>query len=159
MKEKATTGMIEDYLKLVRKALPDSFETDDLIDEIRAHIMESLNDKQQRNPEADSTALLGEVLSSLGEPEEIAFEWGKIQEHDEIDDADTGKIRNIIIKQTIAIVAVVGAAWFVSSLPNSIVDFWTALVVLMLFVVAEYVLRNWQKTEVKRINADVSKKY
>jgi len=149
---------IEVYLKKVSRELPDSFETDDLIEDIRVHILESLQDKQNKHPEIDSLTLVREVLSALGQPEEIAQEWGMVQPvADEEEDQDSQLIKTIG-RQVIAIVVVIAAAWFISTIPNSIVDFWTAFIILMVFVIAEYFLRTWQRTEVSRIEADAEKK-
>lgn len=149
---------IDAYLKRVSKVLPDSFETDDLVEEIRIHIQESLQDKQAKNPEIDTLTLVKEVLGSLGQPEEIAQEWGKAQSFEEEEEGSESRILRAIMKQTVAVVAVIAAAWFVSSIPNSNVDFWTALIILMIFVIAEYFIRTWQRTEVSMIEADVERK-
>ncbi|MFW9953495.1 MAG: hypothetical protein ACFFD3_03000, partial [Candidatus Thorarchaeota archaeon] len=147
MSNNEVSRLVENYLKKVERVLPDSFETDDLIDEIRAHIMESLQNRIDSNPSEGRLELLKEVLDSLGEPEEIAAEWGKAQSLDEEDEEKENRFLRTVLKQFLSGVVVVFAAWFVSSLPNSIVDFWTALIVLMIFVIAEYFLRSWQKSE------------
>jgi hypothetical protein len=43
--------VIEKHMKKIAKLLPDSFETDDLLEDLRYHIYESFNEKVQRNPE------------------------------------------------------------------------------------------------------------
>ncbi len=152
------TREIDAYLKRVGKELPDSFETDDLIEDIRTHILDSLQDKQDQYPDSEPLVLVREVLANLGQPEEIAQEWGKVQTFDEEEEDHDSNLLKTIAKQTFAILVVVAAAWFISTIPNTIVDFWTALIILMIFVIAEYFLRTWQRTEVSRIEADVEKK-
>ncbi|MHA1908674.1 MAG: HAAS signaling domain-containing protein [Candidatus Thorarchaeota archaeon] len=158
MSEDQVEKIIMEYLNSVARVLPDSFETDDMLDEIRAHISESLGDKVENNPDADQVNLVKDVLNALGDPEEIAAEWGKAQyPDDEEDDSDNQLVRTVL-QQTLAIVVVVAAAWFISTLPQSLVDFWTALIILMIFVVAEYFLRSWQKRESTLIEADAERK-
>ncbi len=150
--------VISDYLKSVARKLPDSFETDDMLDEIRVHILESLRDKADKNPDQERLVLAKDVLDNLGDPEDIVAEWGKAQEFDdEEEDQDSNFIR-AVMKQTLALVVIVAAAWFVSTIPNSIVDFWPALIILLVFFVAEYFLRSWQKDESSKIEADLDRK-
>lgn len=158
MTENQVERIIEEYLNSVARILPDSFETDDMLDEIRAHIQESLNDKIELNPAAEKVDLIRDVLDALGDPEEIAAEWGKTQFPDDESEEEDNQLIKSVIKQTVAIVVVIAAAWFISTLPQSIVDFWTALIILMIFVVAEYFLRSWQKRESTLIEADAERK-
>lgn len=150
--------LISQYLKSISRKLPDSFETDDMLDEIRAHVLESLQDKIDRNPDRERLDLVKEVLENLGDPEDIATEWGKAQEFDEEEEDKESTLIRSVMKQTVALVVVVAAAWFVSTIPNSIVDFWTALIILLVFVVAEFFLRSWQKGESSKIEADMDRK-
>lgn len=158
MTEDDVNKEIDNYLAKVNRVLPDSFETDDLIEDIRTHILESLQDKKEQQPHTDKLSLVREVLNALGDPEEIAFEWGKAQAEGDEEDSGRSNLYRAIARQTIAILVVIAAAYFVSVLPNTIVDFWTAFIILMVFVVAEYFLRTWQKGEVSRIEADADKK-
>ncbi len=158
MTEDDVNKEIDNYLAKVNRVLPDSFETEDLIEEIRTHILESLQDKKEQQPHTDRLSLVREVLNALGDPEEIAVEWGKAQETGDEEENRRSKLYRTIARQTIAILVVIAAAYFVSVLPNTIVDFWTAFIILMVFVIAEYFLRTWQKGEVSRIEADADKK-
>lgn len=158
MTEDDVNREIDNYLAKVNRVLPDSFETDDLIEEIRTHILEALQDKREQHPDADGLSLVREILNDLGNPEEIAFEWGKAQETGDEEENRRSNLYRTVARQTIAILVVIAAAYFVSVLPNTIVDFWTALIILMVFVIAEYFLRTWQKGEVSRIEADADKK-
>jgi uncharacterized membrane protein len=158
MTENDVNREIDNYLAEVSRVLPDSFETDDLIEDIRTHILESLQDKKEQHPDADRLSLLHEVLNALGNPEEIAVEWGKAQTTGEEEENRRSGLYRTIVRQAFAILVVIAAAYFISVLPNTIVDFWTALIILMVFVVAEYFLRTWQKGEVSRIEANADKK-
>ncbi len=158
MTKDKVTQEIDAYLKRVSRVLPDSFETDDLVDDIRVHILESLHDKQEQYPDSDPLVLVKEVLTALGDPEDIAQEWGKTQTFEEEEEDHDSDLLKTVVKQTFAILVVIAAAWFISTIPNTIVDFWTALFILMIFVIAEYFLRTWQRSEVSRIEADAEKK-
>ncbi|MCK5150361.1 MAG: hypothetical protein KAQ65_00910 [Candidatus Thorarchaeota archaeon] len=158
MNEDHVDRMIKDYLNSIARILPDSFETDDMLEEIRAHILESLSDKVANHPATDRVELAQDVLDSLGDPEDIATEWGKAQYPDDDEEDGESKLLRIVLKQIVALVVIVVAAWFISTLPDSIVDFWTAFGVLLIFMVAEYFLRSWQKSESSRIEADVERK-
>ncbi len=158
MTEDDVNKEIDNYLSKVNRVLPDSFETEDLIEDIRTHILEALQDKKEQHPDVDGLSLVREVLNALGDPEEIAVEWGKAQTTGEEEENRRSNLYRTIARQTIAILVVIAAAYFVSVLPNTIVNFWTALIILMVFMVAEYFLRTWQKGEVSRIEADADKK-
>ncbi len=158
MNDDQVDKIIKEYLNNIARVLPDSFETDDMLDEIRAHIQEALRDKIERNPSSDRVVLIRDILEALGEPEEIAEEWGKTQYSDEDEDEKDNQLLRAILKQTVALVVVIAAAWFISSLPQSIVDFWAALIILLIFVVAEYFLRSWQRRESSLIEADAERK-
>jgi NADH:ubiquinone oxidoreductase subunit 3 (subunit A) len=49
-----------------------------------------------------------------------------------------------IARLLIAVLVVLLAAWFVSNITAGSVDFWRALIVLLLLAVAEWYLRAWQ---------------
>ena len=134
--------------------MPDTFETDDLLDDLKIHIIESLENKVTQNPEEDKIKLTRAVLENLGDPATIAAEFDISSTPDsEVEDSKDLMLRTIA-RYSFAGVIVVAAAWFVSSLEHSIVDFWTALIVLFVFVAAEGVLRAWQKGESSRIEVN-----
>jgi hypothetical protein len=62
MIDEAVERIIEDYLRSIRKVLPDSFETDDLVDDLRSHIIESYQHKTEQKPDTGRIALIGDVL-------------------------------------------------------------------------------------------------
>ncbi|TFG07077.1 hypothetical protein EU538_09275 [Candidatus Thorarchaeota archaeon] len=134
---------IDDYIQSARGVLPDTFETEDLLEDVRAHIYESLQHKTEQRPEADTELLLKEVFNELGEPEDIAEAFGeqRIGEDRTDDDYRTWKILGSIV---VKIVVVILAAWVVNQITNGMVDFWLAVGVLLVFVVLEWFLRNWQ---------------
>ena len=154
MNDAAVEKMIYDYLEKIRRKMPDTFETDDLLDDLKIHILESLENKVAQNPEEDKTRLTQEVLESLGDPATIAAEFDISSTLDSEVEGSKGSMIGTIVRYLITVVIVIAAAWFVSSLENSIIDFWTALIVLLVFVAAEGALRAWQKGESSRIEAN-----
>ena len=80
---------IEDYLKRIEQLLPSSFETEDLIEDLREHILQSFKSKSEKRPSEEPLVLVQEVLEELGDPEDIAQEQsdhgsgqGTHQDHD-----------------------------------------------------------------------------
>ena len=49
-----------------------------------------------------------------------------------------------IARLLVALVVVFAAAWFVSNMTAGSVDFWRAVIVLVVFAVAEWYLRAWR---------------
>ena len=45
--------IINDYIKRVSRLLPDNFETEDLLEELKAHISEGLEHKMETRPSED----------------------------------------------------------------------------------------------------------
>lgn len=135
---------IENHMKKIRRLLPDSFETEDLVEDLKSHIYESYNDKVQKNPEEDKMHLITEVLEELGTPEEIAEEYGKVQieEEESLDTSD--RWIWYTMRLMLAILVVVLASWVVSMITEGAVDFMTAVVVLLFFAVLEWIIRTQQ---------------
>ena len=154
MSDAVVEKMIHDYLERIRRKMPDSFETDDLLDDLKIHILESLENKVAQNPEVDKIKLVQEILANLGDPAIIAAEFDKSSTPDSEVEGSKDSMIGTIVRYLFTGVIVVAAAWFVSSLENSIIDFWTALIVLLVFVAAEGALRTWQKGESSRIEAN-----
>lgn len=147
MSERAVEHMIEDYVKRTRKVLPKGRETEDLLDDLRNHILESLADKTEQKPGVSRSELIGEVLDELGSPEEIAREFEST--HPEEPARRRRKTIRLVARLVFAVAVVVIAAVVVSSIPLGQheapqVDFLTALIVLMVFAVAEWYVRAWQ---------------
>ena len=135
---------IENHMKKTRRLLPDTFETEDLVEDLKSHIYESYNDKVQKNPDEDKMRLITEVLEELGTPEEIAEEYGKVQieEEESLDTSD--RWIWYTMRLMLAILVVVLASWVVSMITEGAVDFMTAVVVLLFFAVLEWIIRTQQ---------------
>ena len=135
---------IENHMKKIKRLLPDSFETEDLVEDLRSHIYEAYNEKVQNYPDDDKLSLIAEVLEALGTPEEIAEEYGKVQvEEEEKQDTSDKWIYNTM-RLMLAILVVVLASWVVSIVTEGRVDFMFAVVVLLFFAVLEWVIRTQQ---------------
>jgi len=153
MNEKGIAQIIEDYLKDVGRVLPSGFETEDMLEELRIHIDEALQDRIQKKPLANKIDLLREVLNDLGEPKEIAEEFKRtgvlLQEQEE----GEKRMSSLVVRFIINMVIVVAASWFVSNLPDAGISFYLALVVFLVFGLAEWSIRARQKREAGRIDA------
>ena len=136
--------LIENHIKKIAKLLPDTFETEDLLEDIRAHIYESYDEKIQRNPDSEKQSIISEVLEDLGTPEEIAEEYGKEQIVDETEKDKADRWIYYTMRLMLAILVVVLASWVVSVITEGAVDFMLAVVVLLGFAVLETLIRAQQ---------------
>lgn len=136
--------LIENHMKKIAKLLPDSFETEDLLDDLRSHIHESYNEKVQKNPDDDKLRIIIGVLEELGTPEEIAEEYGKEQVEEEEKKSTADRWIHYTMRLMLAIVVVVLASWVVSIVTEGAVDFMFAVVVLLVFAVLEWLIRTQQ---------------
>jgi uncharacterized membrane protein len=136
--------VIEEHMKKIAKLLPDSFETEDLLVDLRNHIYESYNDKVRMNPDEDKQHLIREVLEALGTPEEIAEEYGKVEVEEEEKKNTAEKWIYYIMRLTLVVLVVVLASWVASVITEGAVDFMLAVVVLLAFAVLEWLLRTQQ---------------
>ncbi len=136
--------VVENYFKKIAKLLPDSFETEDLLEDLKSHIYESYNEKVQKNPDDDKLLLIREVLDVLGTPEEIAEEYGKEQVETEEEQNTVDRWTYYTMRLTLAILVVVLASWIASVVTEGSVDFMFAVVVLLAFAVLEWVIRTQQ---------------
>ena len=137
-------SIIDDYIKKISRLLPDSFETDDLIDDLRSHIRESFSDKVQKRPSEDPFRLIREVLEDLGTPEDIARQYGneQIEEPDSRNSVD--KWIYYTMRLVVAILVVVLASWIASTITEGLVDFNIAVIMLLMFAVLEWYIRTQQ---------------
>ena len=135
---------IEDYIKKIAKLLPDSFETEDLLEDLRSHIYESYNDKVQKNPDEDKLGLISEVLDALGTPEEIAEEYGKVEVEEEEKESTADRWIYYTMRLVLVVLVVVVASWVASVITEGAVDFMIAVVVLLFFAVLEWLIRTQQ---------------
>ena len=136
--------IIRDYIKKTGNLLPDGFETEDLLEDLRAHIDQSYSDKLARRSGEDPKLLIREVLDELGTPEEIAEEYGKeqMQERDEKDTTD--KWTRYAMRLTAVVLVVVLASWVASTLTEGVVDFNLAVITLLALAVLESLVRAQQ---------------
>lgn len=134
---------IESYMKRIAKLLPDGFETEDLLDDLRAHIYESFNEKVRKEPTEDKHRLIMEVLRELGTPEEIAEEYGKEKLVEE-ETSSTNRWIYYTMRMTLAVLVVVLASWVASVITDGAIDFTLAVVVLLAFAVLEWIVRTQQ---------------
>ena len=144
MSDDEVEHIIEGRLKKTARLLPASFETDDLLEDLRSHIHESFNDKVVKRPKEAPLNLIKEVLGDLGTPEEIAEQYGK-EQVDEIDSRDTAdRWIYYTMRLMAAILVVVLASWVASIITEGAVDFMYAIVVLLAFAVLEWYVRTQQ---------------
>ena len=136
--------VVENYLKKIAKLLPDSFESEDLLEDLKSHIYESYNEKVQKNPDDDKLRLITEVLDVLGTPEEITEEYGKDQIETEEKQNAADRWIYYTMRLTLAILVVVLASWIASVVTEGSVNFMSTVVVLLAFAVLEWVIRTQQ---------------
>ena len=144
MSEDETKRTINEYIRRIARLLPDNFETEDLLEDLRAHILEGLNSKLQNRTEESESELLREVLDELGTPEEIAEEYSQEQVQENESDQKDDRFHYYVIRLVAAFVVAVLAAWIVSTITHGAVDFYFAVVVLMAFAVIEWFVRAKQ---------------
>jgi uncharacterized membrane protein len=138
------TRIVDDYIRRTSRLLPDNFETEDLLGDLKSHIYEGLAHKQQARPAENSVTLIQEVLEELGTPEEIAEEYGKEQTQEEDAEHKHDRIQYFAVRLIAAFVVALVAAWIVSAVTNGAVDFYFAVIVLMAFAVIEWFVRAKQ---------------
>ncbi|MHA3965135.1 MAG: HAAS signaling domain-containing protein [Candidatus Thorarchaeota archaeon SMTZ1-45] len=136
--------IIEEYLKKIAKLLPDGFETEDLLEDLRSHIDESYNNKVRNNPEGDKLDLIREVLDALGTPEEIAEEYGVVEAEEDEKENRSERWIYYTMRLTLVVLVVVVASWAASVITEGAVDFVFAVVVLLAFAVLEWLVRAQQ---------------
>jgi len=139
--------IVEDYIRRTSRLLPDNFETEDLLGDLKSHIYEGFAYKQQSRPSESSENLIQEVLEELGSPEEIAEEYGKERAQVEDPEQDNDRFQYYVVRLVAAFVVAVFAAWIVSTVTEGAVDFYFAVVVLMAFAVIEWFVRAKQTGE------------
>ncbi len=144
MSEDSTKRVIDEYIKRIARLLPDNFETEDLLDDIRAHIYEALKNKKQNNQEEIEEDLIIEVLDELGTPEEIAEEYGVEQIQEGISIKRQSKLRYYSIRLVAAVIVAILAAWIVSIITEGAIDFYLTVIVLIAFAVIEWFVRAKQ---------------
>lgn len=139
--------VVEEFIKRTSRLLPDNFETEDLLDDLRSHIYEGFKHKQQIRPSDHPDILIQEILKELGTPEEIAEEYGQERVQDLNTEKDDSRFEYYVVRLVAAFVVAVLAAWIVSIVTEGAVEFYFAVIVLMGFAVIEWFVRAKQTGE------------
>lgn len=147
MSEEEVGQIIDDFIKKTSRLLPDNFETEDLLEDLKSHIYEGLGYKQELRPSESSAILVQEVLKELGTPEEIAEEYGRERVPDSEDDGAEDRFDYYAIRLIAAIIVSVIAAFIVDFVTEGAVDFSFAFFVLIAFAVIEWFVRAKQTGE------------
>ena len=143
MSEQEIEKKINEYIKRTSRLLPDGFETEDLLEDLKSHIHESLAEKRTAKPSVDPLVLLGDVLEEIGSPEDIAEEYRSDPIDKEEEPRDSDRLIRYVMRLVAAIVVAVLAAWVVST-ATELVDFATAVIVLVAFAFIEWAVRGKQ---------------
>ena len=138
---------IDEYIRRTERLLPSGFETEDLLEDLKVHIEEAFKEKMRTRPEGDMLAVIREVLNELGSPEDIAEEYSrsKTEEFELEDRRERGF--SILGRLLFAILVVVVVSFFLSTYSGGMFEFWFTLIVLLVFVIAEWFVRAWQAGE------------
>ncbi|MFX0053550.1 MAG: hypothetical protein ACFFAX_02845 [Promethearchaeota archaeon] len=138
---------IKVYLKRIEQLLPPGFETEDLIEDLREHILQSFASKMEARPSESPMELVQEILEDLGEPEDIAEEQLQSGSKDEVLDEKRSKGMYVLGRLVFAVIVVIIAAALVAFYTGGEMDFGFTLAVLLVFVIAEWYVRAWQAGE------------
>ncbi|MHA1768236.1 MAG: hypothetical protein ACTSV3_00085 [Candidatus Thorarchaeota archaeon] len=144
MSEEEIEKRIAYFIRRTRRLLPDSFETEDLLDDLKVHIRDSLEDKRIAHPDEDSLTLLEEVLEDIGTPEDIADEYQTEQVEEREPQTGSDWIIHYVMRLVAAVLVAVLSAWIVSIVTDGAVNFWFATVVLVAFAFIEWAVRGKQ---------------
>jgi uncharacterized membrane protein len=139
--------LIEDYLKRIERLLPSGFETEDLIEDLREHILQSYKARMEENPQEKPVVLVNEILENLGDPEDIAEEQSQSGPREMELNEKRSRGMYVLGRLAVAVIIVVAAAAFVAFYTAGEMDFGFTLAVLMVFVLAEWFVRAWQAGE------------
>ncbi|MFW9803920.1 MAG: hypothetical protein ACFFFC_14755 [Candidatus Thorarchaeota archaeon] len=138
---------IKEYLKRIEQLLPPGFETEDLIEDLREHILQSFASKMDARPSESPMELVKEILEDLGEPEDIAEEQLQSGPKEEVLDEKRSKGMYVLGRLVFAVIVVIIAAALVAFYTGGEMDFGFTLAVLLVFVIAEWYVRAWQAGE------------
>jgi uncharacterized membrane protein len=138
---------IDDFIRRTQRLLPSGFETEDLLEDLRSHIEEAFREKMRTRSEDEMTAAIQEVLDELGSPEDIAEEYSQSSTgEDELEERRERNF-NMLGRLLFAILVVVVVSFFLSTYTGGTLEFWFTLIVLLVFVIAEWFVRAWQAGE------------
>jgi uncharacterized membrane protein len=138
---------VEDYLKRIEQLLPSGFETMDLIEDLREHILQSYRSKMIKRPSEKPIVLVDEILEELGNPEDIAAEQSQSRPNEVEFDEKRSRGMYVLGRLALAVIVVIIAAAFVAFYTGGEMDFGFTLAVLLVFVIAEWFVRAWQAGE------------
>lgn len=138
---------IKEYLRRIEQLLPPGFETEDLIEDLREHILQSFSSKMEGRPSENPVVLVHEIFEDLGDPEDIAEEQLQSGPKDEVIDEKRTKGMYVLGRLVFAVIVVIVAAAFVAFYTAGEMDFGFTLAVLLVFVIAEWYVRAWQAGE------------
>ncbi len=147
MSDEEVKQIVEEFIKRTSRLLPDNFETEDLLEDLKSHIYEGFKHKQQIRPSERPDVLVQEILKELGTPEEIAEEYTQDQVQDVKAENGDDRFQYYIVRLVAAFVVAVLAAWIVSIVTEGAVEFYFAVIVLMGFAVIEWFVRAKQTGE------------
>ena len=147
MSDEEVKQIVEEFIKRTSRLLPDNFETEDLLEDLKSHIYEGFKHKQQIRSSESPDVLVQEILKELGTPEEIAEEYAQEQVQDVNAEKDDDRFQYYIVRLVAAFVVAVLAAWIVSIVTEGAVEFYFAVIVLMGFAVIEWFVRAKQTGE------------
>ena len=147
MSDKEIKQIVEEFINRTSRLLPDNFETEDLLEDLKSHIYEGLKHKQQIRPSESPDVLVQEILKKLGTPEEIAEEYGQERVRDVDTEEDDDRFQYYLVRLVAAFIVAVLAAWIVSIVTEGAVEFYFAVIVLMGFAVIEWFVRAKQTGE------------
>ncbi len=139
--------IVEEFIKRTSRLLPDNFETEDLLEDLKSHIYEGFKHKHQIRPSESPDVLVQEILKELGTPEEIAREYAQERIQDVNAEKEDSRFQYYVVRLVAAFVVAVLAAWIVSIVTEGAVEFYFAVIVLMGFAVIEWFVRAKQTGE------------
>jgi hypothetical protein len=133
---------IDVFIERTSRLLPQTFDSEDLLDDLRTHIEESFQDKSRSNPERDKMELIHEVFDEIGTPEEIAAEYLETPAVQHQVTAKKSLDVELIARLLFVILVCIISAMAISYIVG--IEFWWALLVLLVFGIAEWAVRAKQ---------------
>ena len=134
--------IIDNFIDKTSRLLPQTFDSEDLLDDLKTHIEESYQDKTRQHPDRDRIELIHEVLDEIGTPEEIADEY---METPGIKDqvAPRGELNIELIARLLFVILFCFVSAYVISYITGFDYPWTVLV-LLVFGISEWAIRAKQ---------------
>lgn len=133
---------IEKYIQEARNVLPEGFETEDILEDLRKQIITMLDAKIHDTPDVEPKLLLYEVFEELGPPEKIEEKALEPQITFPTSETKRSPKLTLAIRGVVSGVVVVIAAAIMYYTANW--DFLTTLLLLSVFVIIEWVFKAWE---------------